>query len=673
MSNLVAQFKSSLRSGVAPLSVNFTNFSTGPYTSVMWDFGDGSVSYEINPSHQYLNDGIYHVVLTILDGSSGANQTRTTISVFPDQSTSTSSTTQQALFTTKRFEPGQIQVKRTVLNSSTFNTLVPLSTSKFGTNTNGIFHLGLTLSSLSGGTRVAYTTGTTITSGYFHVNHSAMETVVGTPGEDWIGYLYILSMPSGGTATGTSLAAYKLDTVFPHTGTSMNQVTKYKIVGYNYTTNELTLDRPAPNLGSDSTTMLNVAYAMVSLNSGETGANKFYQNSDSPFLTGYTSSHFRQSLDLFNNLDTNGLDSPSGLTKGTNNYLGLDSNSGASYGVHYIYGPAWETMQRYSPGTIRWYIPSVMWHASDTAGLVLSDYYGSDMVDEISGLKFRYLRDSSSEQGNIVGKVFHDKKICVITDQEINAAMQYTSNRSYTLPKPIVSVNSTLAGGSDSGITYWVTYRVREDGTPSTGGTSFGLVNLTPLHCRYIQKITTENDTSQLRIRADASRYYTSDPIAGTGFTVGYVDVIVGTGVTSADYPNENSFKYSAMTTSYAALQSGLVIPNYSSMTEAYSLSSTTLSGSSNFSYGHEEISMSYISGYQESTIYKLAATCVARNNEFNTTQNPTYDETENDSVYITEVALYNENNELLMTGKLNSPIEKNDTKYVTIKMELDL
>lgn len=38
----------------------------GPIESVVWEFGDGNVSNDINPSHQYLNDGIYTVKATII-------------------------------------------------------------------------------------------------------------------------------------------------------------------------------------------------------------------------------------------------------------------------------------------------------------------------------------------------------------------------------------------------------------------------------------------------------------------------------------------------------------------------------------------------------------------------------------------------------------------------------
>ncbi|MGB5418559.1 PKD domain-containing protein [Algibacter sp.] len=45
--------------------IEFTNFATGDYISVSWNFGDGSFSSEENPIHTYLNEGSYSVIQTV--------------------------------------------------------------------------------------------------------------------------------------------------------------------------------------------------------------------------------------------------------------------------------------------------------------------------------------------------------------------------------------------------------------------------------------------------------------------------------------------------------------------------------------------------------------------------------------------------------------------------------
>ncbi|HEU0064537.1 MAG TPA: PKD domain-containing protein, partial [Flavisolibacter sp.] len=47
---------------VAPATIQFKNLST-PNASLTWDFGDGSLSTEINPQHLYLLPGTYNVAL----------------------------------------------------------------------------------------------------------------------------------------------------------------------------------------------------------------------------------------------------------------------------------------------------------------------------------------------------------------------------------------------------------------------------------------------------------------------------------------------------------------------------------------------------------------------------------------------------------------------------------
>jgi PKD repeat protein len=60
----VADFEGSPTSGDAPLTVNFTDLSTGSPASWSWDFGDGETSTQQNPSHTYNATGFYTVTLT---------------------------------------------------------------------------------------------------------------------------------------------------------------------------------------------------------------------------------------------------------------------------------------------------------------------------------------------------------------------------------------------------------------------------------------------------------------------------------------------------------------------------------------------------------------------------------------------------------------------------------
>lgn len=77
-----AFFNTSVTSGCVPLTVDFTQFSTGA-TFYSWDFGDGNVSTQQNPSNTFMNAGTYTVSLMINDGCS-YDTTSVQITVFPE-------------------------------------------------------------------------------------------------------------------------------------------------------------------------------------------------------------------------------------------------------------------------------------------------------------------------------------------------------------------------------------------------------------------------------------------------------------------------------------------------------------------------------------------------------------------------------------------------------------
>ena len=78
-SGVVADLSASVTSGVAPLTVQFTDRSTGVPTAWQWDFdNDGNVdSTEQNPSFTYTTPGTYTVVLTASNASSTNTATKT--------------------------------------------------------------------------------------------------------------------------------------------------------------------------------------------------------------------------------------------------------------------------------------------------------------------------------------------------------------------------------------------------------------------------------------------------------------------------------------------------------------------------------------------------------------------------------------------------------------------
>jgi PKD repeat protein len=80
----VANFTSNVISGNAPLTVAFTDISSGSPTKWKWTFGDGTTSTTKNPKHKYLVEGNYTVSLKATnDAGSNTKTVKNYIKVTP--------------------------------------------------------------------------------------------------------------------------------------------------------------------------------------------------------------------------------------------------------------------------------------------------------------------------------------------------------------------------------------------------------------------------------------------------------------------------------------------------------------------------------------------------------------------------------------------------------------
>ena len=74
---LAANFSGTPTKGTTPLTVKFTNSSTGSIASHAWNFGDGTTSTAQNPTKIYSKTGIYSVKLTVTGSGKSATVTKT--------------------------------------------------------------------------------------------------------------------------------------------------------------------------------------------------------------------------------------------------------------------------------------------------------------------------------------------------------------------------------------------------------------------------------------------------------------------------------------------------------------------------------------------------------------------------------------------------------------------
>ncbi len=90
----VTSFTANVTSGTAPLTIAFTDASTGSPTAWNWSFGDGAQSNATNPVHTYTSAGNYSVSLTVTNSNGTNSTTRSNyITVTSLQSTATLSAT----------------------------------------------------------------------------------------------------------------------------------------------------------------------------------------------------------------------------------------------------------------------------------------------------------------------------------------------------------------------------------------------------------------------------------------------------------------------------------------------------------------------------------------------------------------------------------------------------
>jgi hypothetical protein len=355
-------------------------------------------------------------------------------------------------------------------------------------------------------------------------------------------------------------------------------------------------------------------------------------------------------------------------------------------------------------------IPTLMWHKSsggtigesffiDPPGypnLCVPKYIKStknvDMNDP--GIRYYQLWDTNSDSnGNLnrIGKVFPDSQIVVIDDEEIIAAMSYKANRNWTIPAPKLSLltpNTCFTNGQNAtGILtndtqkMWVTYRL-----DSTGFTN-------SLHCNYYSVITGPStgcttDSQNVAVRFGNEFPFLSDGSFAdfilTGFSANSIKLLCQLVVGDAQ-PSPTSWieidvtnEISASTVNGYLTVSGLtgttfqITPDLYNNGVTYNLAnyidipqngqSEILNfGDEYYFYGNLETDIS-------ATIYEMRYLINLGRNQFTNTSNPTW--TPGTTSYLTEIGLYDDNKDLLVVSKLQSPQLRQGIQQFVVKLD---
>ena len=363
-----------------------------------------------------------------------------------------------------------------------------------------------------------------------------------------------------------------------------------------------------------------------------------------------------------------------------------------------------------------------MWHKTSAnvgqgmaQGLTLYDVAGITYIDSANNSTYRELRDGSSTDNVVVGRVYHKLKIIVITDPELLTALSYKSNRNYTIPKPQLTLQSSpkypltyndATGLCNSGSTYYVTYNL-ESGSEYSPNSSFGYPETMP--GAYVSKVAGEYDangnptflsinfppTSFPFMRSDVNMDPTGS-FSGTGWNANKIQIMVN------EVANTSSLDYDTIP-EYGWVKVSNVVGNgiYTGETgetsinplqlQAYQFvisredyeSGTTYSlgtgftenmdsGSNGLTFGDESFFFGSLKTGIAATSFKTSITIPVSNNGFNSSNNPTFDSDLDHNTYITEFGVFNAENELVGIAKPTYPLKKNNGKLLALKLEYD-
>ncbi len=408
---------------------------------------------------------------------------------------------------------------------------------------------------------------------------------------------------------------------------------------------------------------------------------------------------------------------------GEKHYLGFDEQYRQIGILHYTNEYTGNTYsEQLIPGTVEVDIPHLLWHRHSSnpgegavAGHRFLDAGSVIYNDEVAGTTYTLLRDGITGDTLTVGRVYPKLKIIAITDPELLNALTYKSNRNWTLPPLNISHRSTprtglttsdVAGCLVEDKTYYVTYTSMSQNTWESG-VSFGYQPI--LHCGYIQKITgTTNSDGQsaylsatfpaqsfpyLRSAAGMTTY------SGTGWNSNSMHILMKSFDTDADpgLDNVGSYGWSIIMSGdgkYVGGEDGqdTINPLYAMQREFIvdqsdvdSASTYTLSTqfteridfhnsgeTTHMNFGNECFFFGNIKASVKKTIFRTSIALECLNEQFNTSNNPTFDPDLDQNTYITEIGILDDKDRLVAVGKFTQPVEKNSEKYLVLHVEMD-
>jgi hypothetical protein len=361
----------------------------------------------------------------------------------------------------------------------------------------------------------------------------------------------------------------------------------------------------------------------------------------------------------------------------------------------------------------RIHIPWLMWHKSSGGTMGETFYVDPEGFEDLNlfevhyiqslpntnmnnpGIRYYHLWDKNPNDNgypNRVGKVWPDLKMITFDDDEIIAAMSYKSNRNWTLPAPklgLITPNTFVNEVSDEGLLsgetqgLWVTYRFNNTAFTQS------------LHCNYYTYIQGNSldcppyNTDVIFRFGNEFPFLISDLSNGfTGFT-GNEFVILAQKVNDGEKPDPTKWveinmgsQISASTINNYLTVSGLTgttfvidkdnyetseLNGYYHLEDYINIPSSGDTGAT-LNFGGEYFFYGTIETEIQATIYVMNYVCNLGSTQFLSSSNPTWDNTY--TPYVSEVGLYDNNKELMIITKVQSPEMRLGVQQYSIKLD---
>ena len=324
------------------------------------------------------------------------------------------------------------------------------------------------------------------------------------------------------------------------------------------------------------------------------------------------------------------------------------------------------------------HIPFLMYHRNtgSTVGAVF--HMGPVDKEIVSSYNSRFVlnyRDLLDEQNVRVGKIFYNQQVIVFDDEEIVAALDYKSNRKFTLPAPKVAAIITNDPILDltTGHTLWVTYMLSYSSDTKTNN----------LPCNYFMKVSGSTTPHSVSVKFDSGEFQFLQTTTGNtinGHIANQFKILYQ--LTTGNTPSPDMWYEKDYT---PTLVSGLIDPS-TLADKTFTINNSDYTGFTFFNlasyrpddftttsgpyFGDEQPFPGSVNVVRGTEIQTLTFRANLPSDKFVTSVNPTVPSGYNGNYMITEVALLNSNKETLVMGKMSEPLPRSGDQIIDVQLD---